>query len=329
MKRPKKVSTKKVAIVFPGQGAQAPGMCLELANAYPATAGEVFRVADRVLGFSLSRIIALGDQRLLARTDITQPALVAAGLSAWRALQAVSPQLVPVCAAGLSLGEYTALAAAGALDLTDVFRLVSWRGRYMEEAARRNGGSMTAVLGLPRAKVEECCAEAVACGSGRVWVTNYNAPGQNVIAGEEPALANASERVLAGGGRVIPLKVRGAFHSPFMVSAQDQLAPLLATMAWRRHRFPVYANTTARPYLDDDSARNLATQVTSPVLWEDTVRAMSESGVDIYLELGPGKTLASLITRIVPGAVVTGVSDPASLAKALELVGDYALEGVS
>lgn len=320
---------KRVALVFPGQGAQAPGMGLELANAYPATAGEVFRIADRVLGFSLTRIIALGDQRLLARTDVTQPALVAAGLAAWRALEEAAPRLTPACAAGLSLGEYTALAAAGAMELTDMFRLVSWRGRYMEEAARRNGGSMAAILGLPRAKVEECCAEAVAGGCGRVWVTNYNAPGQNVIAGEDPALADAVERAQAGGGRVIPLKVRGAFHSPFMASAQTQLAPLLATMVWRRHRFPVYANATASPYDDHDPARNLAAQVTAPVLWEDTVRAMAAAGVDIYLELGPGKTLASLIARIVPGAVVLGISDRASLARAVEAIGDYALEGVS
>lgn len=319
-------ATPKIAVLFPGQGAQAPGMGLELARAYPATAGAVFRTADRVLGYRLSRVIATGDQHVLSRTEVTQPALLAASLASWHALKAELPRLEPAFAAGLSLGEYSALAAAEALDLPMAFRLVSWRGRYMENAARGHLGGMSAVIGLERAVVERICAEVTAGDAGdfgRVWVTNYNAPGQNVVAGERLAVAEASSRAVAAGGRVVPLKVNGAFHSPLMAPARRQLSPLLATTPWRAPRFPVYANATGRPHDGVPGiVRNLEAQVTSPVLWEDIVRDMAARGVTVFVELGPGKTLASLVSRILPGATVHNVSDLASLAKTVAGLAD-------
>lgn len=333
----------KVAVIFPGQGAQVPGMGLELAHAYPATAGVVFKTADRVLGFRLGRVVATGDQRVLSRTEVTQPALLAASLTCWLALKTELPGLRPAFGAGLSLGEYAALAAAEALDLPTAFRLISWRGRYMEDAARASLGGMSAIIGLERAAVEALCAEVRADESaspgpgprpgprpgpgtapptgdfGRVWVANYNAPGQTVVTGHRLAVAEVSRRAAAAGGRAVPLKVNGAYHSPLMAAARRQLAPVLATVPWRAPAFPVYANATGRLHGGPDGlARDLAAQVTSPVLWEDIVRDMAARGVGPYVELGPGKTLASLVARIVPGAVVYSVSDLASLAHAVE-----------
>ncbi len=322
--------TACVAILFPGQGAQAPGMGLELARAYPATAGRVFETADRVLGFRLSRLVATGDQRLLAQTEITQPALLAASLAAWEAFRAELPRLEPFAAAGLSLGEYSALAAAGTLDLADAFRLVAWRGRFMEEAARNHPGAMCAVLGLDRAAVEGACAEARAAGHGHVAVANYNAPGQYVITGDELAVQEASGRAAAAGGKTVPLRVNGGFHSSLMNMAREQFTPLLGSTRWRTPDFPVYANVTARPHGDAlDIAHTLAKQVTSPVLWEDTVRELWAEGVRTFVELGPGKTLSNLVTRIVPEAVTLNVADLASLTKTTAALGAYALEVVS
>lgn len=319
-----------VAVVFPGQGAQTPGMGLDLARAYPASAGVVFETADRVLGFRLSRIIATGDQRLLAQTEITQPAMLAASLAAWQALRVELPRLSPAYAAGLSLGEYSALAAAGALDPVSAFRLVAWRGRFMEDAARDNPGSMCAILGLERERVEGICAEARAAGHGHVVIANYNAPGQNVITGERLAVQEASARAVAAGGRAVPLKISGGFHSRLATEARRRLTPLLASTPWHRPDFPVYANATAQPHGDAlDIARALELQVTSPVLWEDIVRDMWAHGVRTFVECGPGRTLSSLISRIVPGAVTVNVSDLATLAQATVTLGSYALEVVS
>jgi [acyl-carrier-protein] S-malonyltransferase len=319
-----------IAVIFPGQGAQAPGMGLELARAYPASAGAVFATADRVLGFRLSRLIATGDQRLLSRTDITQPALLAASLAAWQALRAELPRLRPSCAAGLSLGEYTALVAAGTIDMTSAFRLISWRGRYMDDAAAEQAGGMCAILGLKPDDVEELCQKTRAGGAGDVWVANLNAPGQTVISGRTPAVEEAATRAAALGGRVVPLKVSGAFHSPLMAGASRRLSPLLGAAPWRTPTFPVYSNVTGRPYEGAAGiAEGLAAQVTSPVLWEEVVLDMARRGVRVFLELGPGKTLASLVARILPEATVLGVSDPASLARTAEALGDYALEVVS
>ncbi len=316
-----------LAVVFPGQGAQVPGMGLDFARAYPESAGAVFKTADRVLGFRLSRIIATGDQRLLSQTEITQPALLAASLAAWAALRSELPWLSPAYAAGLSLGEYSALAAARALDTVSAFRLVAWRGRFMEDAARDHPGSMCAILGLDRKRVEGLCLEARAAGNGLVAVANYNAPGQNVITGETLAVQDAACRAVAAGGRAITLKISGGFHSTLVVEARRRLAPLLTSTPWRTPDFPVYANATANPHGDAlDIARSLELQVTSPVLWEDTIRDMWARGVRTFVECGPGKTLSSLISRIVPEAVTINVSDLAGLSRAAAGLGSYALE---
>lgn len=326
--------TSAVAVVFPGQGAQVPGMGLELARAYPHTAGRVFEVADRVLGFRLSRIIAVGDASLLAQTEVTQPALLAASLAAWRALRAELPRLVPASAAGLSLGEYSALASAGALDLADAFRLVSARGRLTDSAARRRPGSMSAILGLTRDKVESICASLCASDQarelGHVQIANYNAPTQFVVTGDNAAVREVSSQVVAAGGRAVALKISGAFHSPHMAEARRRLTPLLESTNWKTPAFPVFANATARPHQDAAAiARELGAQVTSPVFWEDVIREMWARGVRIFVELGPGKTLAGLIARIIPEATTLGVSDLATLSQAVAVLDAYALEAVS
>lgn len=319
-----------VAVVFPGQGAQTPGMGLDFARAYPASAGAVFETADRVLGFRLSRIVASGDHSLLAQTEITQPALLAASLAAWSALRVELPRLAPAAAAGLSLGEYAALVAAGSLDLVSAFRLIAWRGRFMEDAARRCPGAMCAILGLERGVVQEICAAAGAAAGGRVAIANYNAPGQHVVTGDDASVQEAASRATTAGGKAVPLRVSGGFHSPLMAEARRRLAPLLAATPWRTPTFPVYANATARPHGDAlDIAQALEIQVTSPVLWEDIVRDMWARGVRVFVECGPGKTLSSLISRTVPEAVTLNVSDLAGLARTAAALSDFALEVVS
>ncbi len=343
-----------LGVVFPGQGAQTPGMGLDLARAYPLSAGRVFRTADRVSGYRLSRLIERGSPDLLARTDITQPALLTASVAAWEALRSEVPGLSPSGGAGLSLGEYGALVAAGALDFEKALTLVTWRGRLMEEAARRTPGGMAAVLGLDRAAVEGACAEAAASGAGGVWVANYNAPGQYVVTGEKPALEAASRLCLAAGGKVVPLRTSGPFHSPLMAEAGRRFSPLLELAPWRSPRFPVHSNATGLPYgatgaagtagtastrsrperasparPEDAIPAGLAAQVSSPVLWEDCVRDMARRGVRVFVELGPGRTVTSLVSRILPEAVVLNVSDLPSLRRTAELLRPYALGVVS
>jgi len=301
-------------------------MGLELARAYPE-AGEVFRTADRVLGYRLSALVASGDERLLAWTDVTQPALLAASLAAWRALQTELPGLPVGYAAGLSLGEYSALTATEALDLESALRLVGWRGRFMEDAARRSDGGMLAVLGLDRATVADVVREA---GGGEAWVANFNAPGQTVVAGRTATLEPVAREVAARGGRAVPLRVGGAFHCPLMTGAASRLGPLLRATRWRLPALPVYANATGRPYRTvGELPARLEAQVAAPVLWEDIVLDLSSRGVRLFVEVGPGRTLAGLIARTVPDAVTVGVSDLASLGKAVELLRPYALEVVS
>jgi [acyl-carrier-protein] S-malonyltransferase len=347
---PKPESTTAVprlAVVFPGQGAQAPGMGLDLARAYPFTAGNIFRTADRVSGYSLSRLIEKGSPGLLARTDITQPALLAANIATWEALRSALPGLSPSLAAGLSLGEYSALVAADVVDFESALRLVSWRGRFMEEAARAHAGGMSAVLGLERQEVERACAEArgqsrgqsggQAGGeagrgeaAGKVWVCNYNAPGQCVITGETAALERAAGLAAAAGAKVIPLKTSGPFHSPLIIGAARRLSPLLKQTPWREPRFPVYSNATGQMYPGAAAvAPGLEKQISSPVFWEDSIRDMGRRGVDTFIEVGPGRTLASLISRILPQATIVNVGDLTSLERAVETLAPYALEVVS
>ena len=298
----------KTAAVFPGQGSQVVGMGKELAEAYPIVA-ETFAEADRVLGFSLSRLCFEGPEEELTLTRNTQPALLAASVATMRLLQ--SKGFEPAAAAGHSLGEYSALVAAGAISFEEALVTVRVRGELMESAVPAGQGSMAAILGLPKEEVEALCREV----PGVVEPATYNSPGQVVVAGETGAVAElmklAEER---GARRAQLLKVSGPFHSSLLKPAGDRLAEQLARISVTGPRIPVYANVTARPYTSADEIRNLLReQVSSPVLWESTVEAMLADGIDTFVEVGPGRVLSGLIKRISREAVVYNVDSVATL----------------
>jgi len=290
------------ALVFPGQGAQYVGMGASLAAASPA-AKAVLDEADEILGMSLSGMLADGPETELTRTDISQPAILVAS---WMAHQALCErQGAPECAAvaGLSLGEYTALVAAGALGFGDALRLVRIRGEAMQAAADARAGGMVALIGADEASAAALC-DAVR-GDGQVHpVANLNSPGQVVIAGDAAACQRAAAAVKDHGiRRGIALSVAGAFHSPHMAPAAERLGQAIAETRFADPTVPVYANVTAEPVRDADGIGELLIrQLTEPVRFADSCLAMAEAGVDRFLELGPGKTLSGMIARTVEGA---------------------------
>lgn len=298
----------KTAAVFPGQGSQVVGMGRELAEAHPVVA-ETFAEADRVLGFPLSRLCFEGPEEELTLTRNTQPALLTASVATMRLLQ--SKGFEPAAAAGHSLGEYSALVAAGALSFEEALVTVRLRGELMESAVPSGEGAMAAILGLPKEEVEAICREA----EGVVEPATYNSPGQVVVAGESAAVASAMKLAEARGARRVQLlKVSGPFHSSLLKPAGDRLADQLARIAVSEPRIPVYANVTARPYTSAGEIRELLReQVSSPVLWEATVEAMLADGIDTFVEVGPGRVLSGLIRRIRRDAAVYNVDSVATL----------------
>lgn len=290
---------KKTAFLFPGQGAQTVGMCMDFVDRYPA-AREVFARASATLGFDLVKVCREGPQETLNRTDICQPALLAAGIAALEAFKTKHDVATLHCAAaaGLSLGEYTALVFSGALSLDEALVLVRNRGKYMQEACDAVASGMASVLGLSREQVEEACRSASA--TGIVGIANLNSPGQIVIAGAHEALRVASEKCKElGARRVIPLKVAGAYHSPLMKPAQEKLQRDLASAKIVRPSVPVAANVSAALLTDPEEIRRaLAVQVVSSVRWEDGMRTMIAAGVIRFIEFGPGGVLTGLAKKI-------------------------------
>lgn len=280
----------------------------ELAEAHPVVA-ETFAEADRVLGFPLSRLCFEGPEEELTLTRNTQPALLTASVATMRLLQ--SKGFEPAAAAGHSLGEYSALVAAGALSFEEALVTVRLRGELMESAVPSGEGAMAAILGLPKEEVEAICREA----EGVVEPATYNSPGQVVVAGESAAVASAMKLAEARGARRVQLlKVSGPFHSSLLKPAGDRLADQLARIAVSEPRIPVYANVTARPYTSAGEIRELLReQVSSPVLWEATVEAMLADGIDTFVEVGPGRVLSGLIRRIRRDAAVYNVDSVATL----------------
>jgi [acyl-carrier-protein] S-malonyltransferase len=299
------------AVVFPGQGAQRVGMGMDLCERSPA-ARQVFEAADDALGLPLSRWIRHGPEAELRRTEVTQPAILAASIAIWRALE---PELAgrPAFFAGHSLGEYSALVAAGGLELAEAVRLVRRRGALMQEAVPEGRGAMAAVIGLPEERVREVCAAT----PGTVSPANLNSPVQTVIAGEAAAVAAAGEALRrAGARRVVPLEVSAPFHCALMAPAMEKLAPELAIAGFRDLRVPVISNVTAAPYRTADEARGLLReQVCAPVRWSESVRALVSLGARLELEVGPGSVLTGLAARIAPElarASVEGADDVAA-----------------
>ncbi len=299
------------ALVFPGQGAQYVGMAADLAQAFPACRAALDE-ADAALGMKLSAIMEQGPEAELTRTDISQPAILVASIMALRAYAAVTGrEPVFAAAAGLSLGEYTALVAAGALAFSDAVVLVRLRGQAMQDAAERVKSGMVALIGADETSAGRLCA-AVAQGEV-LQVANLNATGQVVISGTasgcERAVAAAKEH---GIKRAIPLQVAGAFHSALMAPAADRLRAALAKARLADPRVPVYSNVTARPVTRASEIPDLLVkQLTEPVRWADSVVQMQKDGIGEFLELGPGKTLSGMIARTVTGATMRNLDKAA------------------
>jgi [acyl-carrier-protein] S-malonyltransferase len=306
----------KLAFVFPGQGSQKVGMGKALAEAFPE-AREVFDEVDAALGEPLSRTCFEGPEEALRLTANTQPAILTVSVAATAVL--ANRGLLPDLVAGHSLGEYSALVAAGAAGAADAARAVRARGTFMQEAVPQGKGAMSAVLGLAPEKVAEVCA-AVAAETGEVVSpANYNEPAQTVVAGSAGAVERAGLRLKeAGAKRVLPLPVSAPFHCALMAPVKARLAPVLAAVPWRRPLVPVVTNVEARP--NQDPARIvplLVEQVTSPVRWIECVEELVRQGVTRIVEVGPGSVLSGLARRIDRSVAVWNVEDPASLEKTL------------
>ncbi|MEM1115063.1 MAG: ACP S-malonyltransferase [Bacteroidota bacterium] len=284
-----------IAFLFPGQGSQAPGMGADLAEIPEAAA--VYAEADDVLGFALTALMFGDDAEALKPTEVTQPALYTHSLAANAALRARG--LAPDLAAGHSLGEWSALAAVGALSFADGLRAVRRRGELMAQAGDVRPGAMSAVLGLDADRLEAACREATEAGPGEVVPANYNDPGQIVISGDGPAVERASVLASeAGARRVVPLPVSGAFHSPLMAFARDGLAETLEGLEIGVPSCPVVLNVTAEPTTDPEAIRTrLLDQLTAPVRWAQSLEAMAASGATRFVEVGTGKVLSGLVRR--------------------------------
>lgn len=291
----------KTAFLFPGQGSQYVGMTRDFFDD-DEDSRSFLEHADRTLGVALSRICFEGPEETLRQTEFTQPAIFVHSILVARRIRHLRPDMV----AGHSLGEYSALVAAGALAFEDGLRLVRLRGRLMQQSGNERKGTMAAVVGLDPDALEEICREASAAGVVRP--ANFNAPGQIVISGSTGGVRRAMELARSRGARMArELVVSGAFHSPLMEGAREGLEEGLARTDFRDASIPVYANVTGEPVTRASEIRDLLRrQLTSPVLWEQTVRNMARDGATLFGELGPGKVLQGLVSRTLEGVSVTG-----------------------
>lgn len=304
---------KKVAFIFPGQGAQSVGMGKDLYDNYEK-AKEIFDKADEVLGRSISKICFEGPEEELKQTINTQPAILTTSLAALEVLKS-NLNIEPAFVAGHSLGEYGALCEAGVISLEDTFKLIAKRAELMGQS---KGGSMAAVLGLDDVSVVECLKEASAVGY--VAVANYNCPGQVVITGDENAIKAAEELLLASGAkRVITLAVSGAFHSEKMKGASEEFAKYLENFSLSDAKIPVVTNVDAKETVNaGDFKSKMPKQIYSSVFWTQSIQKMIENGVDTFIEIGPGKVLAGLNKKISSEVKTYNVYDEASLDACLQ-----------
>ncbi len=300
----------KLGILFPGQASQQVGMGRDLFTEFVAVR-EIFQQADDVLEYSLSKLIFEGPEDELTLTANAQPAILTVSFGFWTALAPFIPDDAQVWMAGHSLGEYTALVAAGAFDFADAVRIVHLRGKFMQEAVPAGEGKMAAVVGLPLEKIEEALGGLEPDGEV-AQLANLNSPDQIVISGSAAGISMATKSLQdAGAKRVVELKVSAPFHSRLMEPAAEKLKPLLDEVRFRPVQHPVLANVTAEPYPDDPAAYAalLYRQVCSPVRWTDTVRGMAREQPDTFLEVGPGRVLRMLAAKTARDVPCASVGD--------------------
>jgi [acyl-carrier-protein] S-malonyltransferase len=304
----------KIAFVFPGQGSQRVGMCKGLWDNF-TEAKKVYEEASAALGYDVAELSFSGPQEELNKTFRTQPCILTASIAANNVL--VSKGIEPYVVAGHSLGEYSALVAAGVLPLSEAVKLTEKRGMFMQEAVPEGKGLMAAIMGLDRNKVDDIC---LSVESGYVSPANYNCPGQIVIGGEKQAVEEAMKLAKnAGAKRAIPLAVSAPSHCTLMIGASDRLGELLNTIKFNDPSVPIVNNAEAMFLTNAERIKySLIAQLSSPLLWEDSIRNILEKGIDTFIEVGPGKVLSGLIKRIEPSARILNVEDMESLNKTLQ-----------
>jgi [acyl-carrier-protein] S-malonyltransferase len=297
------------ACVFAGQGAQFVGMGRDLAEAAPVRA--LFDRANQVLGFDLAKICFEGPDEELRRSNVCQPAIFVASVACWTAFGARYPGAAFALAAGLSLGEWTALHAAGVLDFDSTLRVLEARGRFMQQACEERPGGMISIMGATPEQLREFC------GQTGLVMANLNSDQQVVLSGPQEGVAAVEKLAAAAGVKSVVLNVAGAFHSPLMASARERLGAVLAQIPFQAPRLPVLANVTGLPHASDGAAIRdaMLRQVTESVRWVDCVRAARRAGVGTFIEFGPGKVLSGLIKRIDKEAVTLNTQDLPSLEK--------------
>lgn len=306
----------KTAFLFPGQGSQKVGMLHDLYEHYDFVK-KLVEEADDTLGFSISKLMFEGPDSELMKTEFTQPAILTASVAAWLALK--EEGVLPEAAAGHSLGEYSALVAAGAMSFADAVKTVHLRGKFMQEAVPLGEGGMAAVMGLDPVTIREIC-RTVAETAGPVQAVNFNCPGQVVIAGATEAVKSACAALKeAGARRALMLKVSAPFHSSLMEPAALRLKEVLDTIDIKDASIPVYANVNAKAETKAADIRaNLVQQAAHPVLWENTIRNMIEAGYDFMVEAGPGTVLTGFMHRIDKTVKTVHAEDTATLAEAVK-----------
>jgi len=307
----------KLAFLFPGQASQYPGMGRDLGEKYPESRA-VFDEADAALGFSLFNLCCEGTEEALKQTENTQPAILTVSIAAYRALE--KRGVTPDFAAGHSLGEYSAVVAAGGLDFAEAVKIVRGRGRYMQEAVPAGEGAMAAILGLPPSEVAEVCKKAA--DHEVVSHANLNSPEQTVISGAAAAVKRAVEIASQSGAkRAVMLPVSAPFHCAMMAPAQQRLEADLRAANFHPLKFPVITNVDAEAVTTGDEARDaLIRQVTQPVRWLDSIHEMIDAGVTVFVEVGPGKVLSGLLRQIDRSIRAFNVEDSASLESAIKKI---------
>jgi [acyl-carrier-protein] S-malonyltransferase len=300
----------QLAWVFPGQGSQSVGMCRDLYDNVKS-AKAVFEQADKALGFPLTKLCFEGPEDELRQTINAQPALVTAGYACLMAVKEINTEklVTPAFTAGHSLGEYTALVAAGVFDFSTAVRLARERGRLMHEAGQKRAGAMAAILGLDENKLAEVCKQS------DTIMANINSPGQIVISGAAENIAKAMEMATAAGAsRTVPLQVSGAFHSPLMQPAAEGLTKYIDATAFNSPSIPVIGNVTALPLPTPEDIKNeLKKQLLSPVQWQRSIEYMVQKGVTMFIEIGPGRVLTGLIKRISKEVATQNLGDLAAI----------------